>query len=71
MYGAQETYDTLDGILKVDKSRTPCFRQKFTNSCRFKFGKESIAMNTPEMANVSIPIEFLCNDGEARRLLKV
>jgi hypothetical protein len=48
---------------------TPGLRKQFPHGGRFQFCKEGTSMNTPEMADVPMPIQLFGNDRETGRLL--
>lgn len=50
---------------------TPCFREQFPDCSGLELGEERSTVNTPEMTDVSVPIELFGNDGEARSLLEI
>lgn len=58
-------------IEAVLRRRTPCFRKQLAHGGRLEFGEEGAAVHTAKVTDVALPIQFLGDDREARRLLEV
>jgi hypothetical protein len=51
--------------------QTPSFGQQLPHSSSFEFRKERTTVNTPEVTDITLPVEFLGHNGETRRLLEI
>lgn len=71
MNRAKKTWKRFSRVQKVQQEdySTPGLRKQFPHRGRFQFCKEGTPMNTPEMADVPMPIQLFRYDRETCRLL--
>jgi hypothetical protein len=71
MNRAKKTWKRFSHVQKVHQEdySTPGLRKQFPHRGRFQFCEEGTPMDTPEMADVPVPIQLFGNDRETCRLL--